>query len=816
MSKARDNHYIPEWYQRGFLMGDSNRLHYLDINPDSIQLADGRVITLNERSIRPTSQCFYHTDLYTTVFGNHINDEIELRLFGKIDDSGARAVRAFISGDIAKQHRHFSDFFSYIDSQKIRTPKGLDWINSHFPDLSQLDLMLEMQAIRNLHCTMWTEGVREVVSAENTTAKFILTDHPVTVYNSVHPPGSELCAYPNDPSINLKGTVTLFPLDMNHCLILTNYEYAKNPDSEDPNEKRTNPSFVRSSLVRTDTFIRSRFLHDEEVQTINLVLKNRARRYIAAADEDWLFPEKHVTEEWPGLCEVLLPPQKELWNFGGEIYAGFEDGRTYFQDAFGRSTPTVDHLKKTAQKKKLGRNEACGCGSGRKFKKCCLNKSEDRRPTWEVLSIRERNLALYDGIIDILGLNKGKTWNEVRRELSDDQVKRVHQLYGYLWPVDTDFLSLLPKPDDELRALYTGIVDPRVIPIFALGFSPYFDEIIIQHPFVNPATVKPEFSPTESPHQYKQQTLKNVLLLFTLMPFIETGFVNFIPDPCFFDQHLHKQMFDMAKERSQNIEIEEHEVEMLDALQKEDIQRTLRSLPKEYQKIQISQAMPDLDAEKIEAVLEYMESEREEDPFALLQDDVIGGKNGGQLTMMSMAPNFEISFFIAQITGAILLTDSPYRWSEIRSARNQAIEAANNRWEDLTNLVNKLDFYANANPETSFRLRSEDKFRDIRKALGELVSAVKNDENEPDSRLVERLTNDILIAHEKYSNQNENCQEEHGFIGKISCLIPDGGFAHNNVQRLLLTSGSTIHLNQVPMAIFVEPRHESANSGSEF
>ena len=28
---------------------------------------------------------------------------------------------------------------------------------------------------------------------------------------------------------------------------------------------------------------------------------------------------------------------------------------------------------------KIGRNEPCPCGSGKKFKKCCLNKSQDQR-----------------------------------------------------------------------------------------------------------------------------------------------------------------------------------------------------------------------------------------------------------------------------------------------------------------------------------------------------------------------------------------------------------------------------------------------------
>lgn len=803
MPKARDNHYVPQWYQRGFLLGHPNLLHYLDLSPDTKRLPDGRVITMSQRRIRPTSQCFFQSDLYTTFFGDYINDEIERRLFGQIDDTGARAVRAFIGDDVAGWHHHFTDFFSYIDSQKIRTPKGLDWINNHYPNLGQVDLMMEMQAIRNLHCTIWSEGVREIVSANNSAVKFLLTDHPVTVYNYAYPPESEQCAYPNDPSIVLKGTQTLFPLDMEHCLILTNYEYAKSPNQQDPTEKRTNAHFIRNSMVRTDAFIRTRFLSDTDVRTINLILKKRARRYIAAPDKDWLFPENYITKVWSELKSVLLPPENELWHFGGEMFVGYEDGNTYYQDAFGRSTPENKYLKKKIKKGKLGRNEPCGCGSGKKFKKCCLNKNDDKRPTWEVLSIRERNLFLYNGVNDILGLNRGKTWDDVRRELSNDQVKKIHELYGFLWPVDTDIFSLLPKPDNVLRALYTGIVDPRVISIFALGFTPYFDEIIIQHPFINPASVKPEFSPTQSPHQYKQQTLKNVLLLLILMPFIEAGLVNFIPDPCFFDQHLHRQMLSMAEERSQNHTIDEEEGKWLEALQKEDFVRTMRMLPKEHQKIQIARAMPDFSSEQIEEILQYMQTQKEKDPLALLGNDVIG-EQGGQLMMMNLAPNFEMSLFIAQATGSILLTDSRYRWEEIKKAQHKEERAVSCPWDDLSTLINNLEYVVIANPEFSFRQRFEGNFVNIRKALKEIFLAVRNYEGEPDTKLFERLKKDFLTGNEK-SMEGEDNLGQYSFNGKINCLIPKGGFVHNNVQRLLLTSGSESHLNHVPMAIFVKP-----------
>jgi len=137
MSKTRDNHYVPQWYQKGFLTNPDEKLYYLDLTPDKIYYPDGTPVTLpggTEKTHRDlnhwsTSKCFCQADLYTRFFGQYINDDIERFFFGKIDDEGARAVRAFIDTDMLGWHEYFTSFFSFIDTQKIRTPKGLDWIS---------------------------------------------------------------------------------------------------------------------------------------------------------------------------------------------------------------------------------------------------------------------------------------------------------------------------------------------------------------------------------------------------------------------------------------------------------------------------------------------------------------------------------------------------------------------------------------------------------------------------------------------------------------------------------------------------------------
>ena len=227
MEITHKNHYVPIWYQKRFLLDGKNSLFHLDLFPENKKLPDGRVIKMNDVHVWGPSSCFWVPDLYTTTFFGIQNDDILKFLFGPIDQTGSKALVALANNDVARLHDLFMKFFEYIDAQKLIIHKAhldslpLSRFSSH--------RTYEMQRLRQMHVTMWVEAVREIVSAENANVKFIISDHPVTIYNYASGPDSELCRYPEDPSIALKGSQTIFPLDLNHCLILTNLEYAKDP-----------------------------------------------------------------------------------------------------------------------------------------------------------------------------------------------------------------------------------------------------------------------------------------------------------------------------------------------------------------------------------------------------------------------------------------------------------------------------------------------------------------------------------------------------------------------------------------------------------
>lgn len=776
MNKTRDNHFVAQWYQKGFMDARDDQLCYLTRR--DIDLKNGEAKTVYSKRWHTSAQQFYKIDLYSTFFGAEINDDIEQKLFGPIDDNGSKAVRAFLTDDQSQWHHNFNNLFIYLDAQKLRTPKGLDWIKSKYPELSQLQLMMEMQSLRSIHCTLWAEGVRELVSAEDSDIKFIVSDHPVTIYNYACPPESILSKYPNDPDVALKGSQTIFPLDKNRCLILTNLEYAKNPNGVNPLEQRTNATRVRHSMVNTIEFINSRKLSADEVVQINHVIKSRAKSSVAAGKEEWLHPESQVTCDWEGIQRVLLPRKNELYRFGGEMYAQFDNGSVHYQDAFGRTTPKNDFLDKSISEEQIGRNDFCGCGSGRKYKNCCRNIPVDLRTTWSVASIRERNLAFCGCIRGVLGLDSGKTWVDVRRELSNNQISKIYEFYSALWPRETDIYSLLPKSDGKFRGLYTGALDVRVIGAHALPMASVFDELLIENPVTNPNNVKPEFSPIKSPEKFKYQALKDFLFMLEMEPFIGLGLVNLIPNPAEFDLDLMSAMMEMATARTEARTTDiicEQDQALHFRLATEDLLNSMTMMP-EDSKIQILVQQFGLTKEKAKDTILELDDRAEGSPLMMLQPLEAG--ESGQFFLFRMGPNYEMALFLAQVTGSVLVTDSGSRWRELVAAQHRNQGIINYPWFNATNHLSLIPIDYQLLETLKKSQHHFATVRDLMKSADRMIL-----DNDRDPAKLTRLADQV----KKFIGQIGQAVEPVA-SSSLKILSPDGGLYDTHVQRLLARS----------------------------
>tara|TARA_R110000868_G_scaffold411743_1_gene708463 strand:+ start:7904 stop:9160 length:1257 start_codon:yes stop_codon:yes gene_type:complete len=411
---------------------------------------------------------------------------------------------------------------------------------------------------------------------------------------------------------------------------------------------------------------------------------------------------------------------------------------------------------------------------------------------------------LFTGISNILGLTEDRDWITVRRDITDEKIRDVYGLYDALWPRETNLLALLPKPDGEARAIYTGVLHPSVISNCALGLPLYFDELLIEHPFVHPRVVNKEFSPLEHPKKYRQEFLKSVILFLAIMPLVEQGLVTLFPDPCNFDFHLRDQMLAMAQFRSQGLKVDTEEETRFRELAREDHKRTLLLMPQEALRRQVHQISPELDQNAIEAVLNGIDALREQDPLAVLQEESLeGGKDGGQLMPFKMAPNFEITMYLAQATGSCIVTDSKSRWRELTAAARRGTQSAS----PLTQLhtdMEQAEFVFPYDVQEIGMLAEQGFFRgypDIMRKICKYLLTFSTGGAKPNVEAglnaeFKRVNASVLRAIKKSGIHLSRAQ--------VSCLWPAGGIQDNTVNRLLLMSSSEHHRVNVPMALFVK------------
>lgn len=293
-------------------------------------------------------KCFYEDDLYTTNFFQWKSTEIEQKFFGKIDSLGQMAVEYFNDFKHPSVNPNaFNALLPYMSVQKFRTPKGLAFLSSITDRRDKNFVLFKMQEFHRMHCALWTECVWSIVDASLSDTKFIISDHPVTVYNQDCFPGSKWCRAANDPGIWFDGTYTIFPLSIDKALLLTNLSWVRNPYGS-PTKERPHANLFRSAMFNFTTIQTGRKLEEYEVIAINHIIKKRAHRYIAAAKEEWLYPEAKLNfGRWDkiGTSYMLMPDPRSMV-FSSEILIGYKNNQSDAFDEYGRKPWHKDYMDK--------------------------------------------------------------------------------------------------------------------------------------------------------------------------------------------------------------------------------------------------------------------------------------------------------------------------------------------------------------------------------------------------------------------------------------------------------------------------------------
>ena len=186
---------------------------------------------------------------------------------------------------------------------------------------------------------------------------------------------------------------------------------------------------------------------------------------------------------------------------------------------------------------------------------------------------------------------------------------------------------------------------------------------------------------------------------------------------------------------------------------------------------------------------------------------------------MKMAPNFEITMYLAQATGACIVTDSFSRWREFSSAAQRGVIGAS-PLEKLNLDMERTGLFLPTEVHLITSLHSRGNFRAYPRLLGRTFKYLSSLYEKPEKSNVEdglcaefnRIRVSTARAEKRYVTKLP--------IGKVSCLWPKGGIQDNNVNRLLLMSNSEHHLPSAPMALFIrdaevtEPKAATSQRGS--
>lgn len=409
----------------------------------------------------------------------------------------------------------------------------------------------------------------------------------------------------------------------------------------------------------------------------------------------------------------------------------------------------------------------------------------------------------------ILGLSDGASWEEVRRNLSDEQVNRVHEAFASLWPEDTDLASLLPRPNPKvLRSVYMGFSDPRTVEATVLGWLPFVDEIVLVNPFFLGTRMKPEFSPIESPTGHKMQTLKNVMLLLVLEPFIRAGLVHLVPDPSEVSATLGHHAREVLTRRTDGWKPPQGgDLHRFLKLAEEETQRVFWMLPEAYQRRFIADHMPEADAEMTDRLIAYFKRQAEADPYTLLQP-LPAGKDGAQYQIFK-GLSLEAALYVASLTGSFIQVDTEAHWAQLLKHAQPGDTPSQSKWEPVRRALGEISFPVELNSQrVAERIASGDR-SPIRSLLRRLAESVSAPGGGSDPSV---MAKHIRQARGKVERTGKRAGDSTLLPARLELHVPPEGFARHEVQRLLVMFAGVTQPRSIPYAlrlVFNEPEDDS-------
>jgi hypothetical protein len=378
----------------------------------------------------------------------------------------------------------------------------------------------------------------------------------------------------------------------------------------------------------------------------------------------------------------------------------------------------------------LSRNDRCPCGTGKKYKHCCLGVvnwdaiKRDRGDRYRYLSIRGRNLAFRDLLCDLLLLDSHRqlrSLNDYKKAFTAENVRKLNEGIARIWPPDLDIEAALRSTGGGVSGLYVGDYSKDQLLRGIVRHTTYASKLLVCDPFIYPLSVREEYSPIHNPDQHRSQTLLNVNVWLSLIPWVEAGLVEVIRTPCDFDPRLNWNSMKAQEEKfATNPELKK----AADVTVKELMQRhadvwkfrdMVLTMPDGALLDKFQRIIGDDKKVSKEDLLTYVHQCRAADPDFL---EPLGPNNSGQLQMISSGASYNIACIIAELTDSYLVTDLHVKWKEIefdRCGRAEEVDA----WSPFAKAMQNasLKYLDDVSLEDALALRKDGRLEDLRAFL---------------------------------------------------------------------------------------------------
>lgn len=171
--------------------------------------------------------------------------------------------------------------------------------------------------------------------------------------------------------------------------------------------------------------------------------------------------------------------------------------------------------------------------------------------------------------------------------------------------------------------------------------------------------------------------------------------------------------------------------------------------------------------------------------------------------MLNFSPTYEMSLFLCQITGSILITHGSNRWEEILEGQFKSYGFPIYYYQKLTNFLDDFDFIVSQNNEFIYNKRNKKSLVKVRELFSQINNSVINDPEVKNKKFLKNFKSSLLKNYKKY-NEEIIREEALAYNCKFKFLIPYNGIASNKVQRLIVQNTIREYPMNVPIAIFIE------------